>query len=305
MAFQLRTIGFDNSPGSTEIEVGDLLTIQIMCRTSDSITVDSVSDDQGNTWVQAGRHAANGQFCEIWWAICETKANTIITPVYSATPTQPFVEWAGWIPDGEFEVGDTNGSNQTSTSHPCGEVDIPADSLALTATSLSTAFSATPHTDYTELVKGTRGYTQYRLTTEEVLAADGAWTSGSSEEATNLHVVFQPVSGGGGADPTRGRLSFAEFEVPLISTRGRLSFAEFEVPLLLTRGRLSFAEFEVPTVVTRGRLSFSTMEVPSLPTSGRVSWFEFEVPEVGAAVVARFRRHIMGRRGWVRQGNRG
>jgi len=115
----------------------------------------------------------------------------------------------------------------------------------------------------------------------------------------------EEIGGGAEPDPTVGRLSFAEFEVPLISARGRLSFAEFEVPLLLTRGRLSFAEFEVPTVATRGRLSFSTMEVPSLPTSGRVSWFEFEVPDVGAAVVARFRRHIMGRRGWVRRGNRG
>src|SRR3990167_4160409 len=66
--------------------------------------------------------------------------------------------------------------------------------------------------------------------------------------------------------PTRGRVSFVEFEVPnaggATPTRGRISFAELEVPFLATRGRVSFAEVEVPNLATRGRVSFAEFEVP-------------------------------------------
>ena len=198
MAFTLRTIGTDNTPGSTEIEVGDLLLLSITCRTSDTITVTGVTDDQGNTWAQAGRHAAAGQFVEVWWAICGTKANTTVTPTYSATPTSPIVVWDGFVPPAEFEVGDTAGANSSGTTHSCGAVDAPADSLMLTVSSVTLAFSATPNEDYTELLKGTRNYQQYRLPTGAVSADDGAWTSGASETVASLQVVFQEPSGGGG-----------------------------------------------------------------------------------------------------------
>jgi hypothetical protein len=83
--------------------------------------------------------------------------------------------------------------------------------------------------------------------------------------------------------PTRGRVSWAELEVPFKATRGRVSWAELEVPLVGTRGRVSFAELEVPVAPTRGRVSFAEVEVPNPPgdpTRGRVSWVELEVPTV-------------------------
>ena len=86
------------------------------------------------------------------------------------------------------------------------------------------------------------------------------------------------------ATPTRGRVSFAEFETPFVSTRGRVSFAEFEVPLVSTRGRLSWAELEAPITLTRGRVAWTELQVPdeiaATPTRGQVSWVEFETPLV-------------------------
>lgn len=96
-----------------------------------------------------------------------------------------------------------------------------------------------------------------------------AWLTGA------LRIV--PASAAGGT-PTRGRVSFAELEVPNLLTRGLVSFAELEVPNVVTRGRISFAEFEAPNAPTRGRMSFAELEVPSLLTRGLLSFAEFEVP---------------------------
>lgn len=88
--------------------------------------------------------------------------------------------------------------------------------------------------------------------------------------------------------PTRGRVSWAEFEVPTVPTRGRASWAEFEIPLVPTKGRVSWAEFEVPDLPatpTRGRVSWAEFEIPFSATRGRVSWAEFEVPNVGPVIV--------------------
>ncbi len=101
-------------------------------------------------------------------------------------------------------------------------------------------------------------------------AADNAWAA--------VTMALRPAT----LTATRGRVSFAELEVPFVATRGRVSFAELEVPTVATRGRISFAELEVPTVATRGRVSQVEFEVPSLgsPTRGQVSWVELEVPDV-------------------------
>lgn len=96
--------------------------------------------------------------------------------------------------------------------------------------------------------------------------------------ATEVTIDYNPAT----ADPTRGRVSFAELETPFVVTRGRVSFAEVEVPFVATRGRVSFAEVEVPLAPTRGRVSFTEVEVPNAPadpTRGLVSFAEFEVPE--------------------------
>lgn len=78
--------------------------------------------------------------------------------------------------------------------------------------------------------------------------------------------------------PTRGLVSWAELETPLVPTRGRLSWAELETPLAPTRGRLSWSELEVPGVPTRGLVSWSELEVPLQATRGRISWAELEAP---------------------------
>jgi hypothetical protein len=78
--------------------------------------------------------------------------------------------------------------------------------------------------------------------------------------------------------PTRARLSWAEAEIPFVPTRARISWAETEVPAAPTRGWVSWAETEVPFVPTRARLSWAETEVPPAPTRGRISWAEAEVP---------------------------
>lgn len=104
---------------------------------------------------------------------------------------------------------------------------------------------------------------------------------GTSDDRAAVHLAIGEVAGG--PTPTRGRVSFAELEVPQVATRGRIAWAEFEVPSVATRGRVSFAELEVPQVPTRGSVSFAELEVPQVPTRGRVSWSELEVPNVPAA----------------------
>jgi hypothetical protein len=82
--------------------------------------------------------------------------------------------------------------------------------------------------------------------------------------------------------PTKGQVSWAEFEIPLVGTKGRISWSEFEVPLVATRGRISWTEFEIPLVPTKGLVSWAEFEIPtasSTPTRGLVSWAEFEVPD--------------------------
>lgn len=96
------------------------------------------------------------------------------------------------------------------------------------------------------------------------------------EDATGVLILESPT-------PTRGRISWAEFEVAFVPTRGRVSFAELEVPTVPTRGRVSWAELQAPFVPTRGRNSWSEFEVPAIPTRGRVSWAEFEVPDAAAS----------------------
>jgi hypothetical protein len=56
----------------------------------------------------------------------------------------------------------------------------------------------------------------------------------------------------GGLSPTRGLISWAELETPLVKTRGRVSWAELETPLAKTRGRFSWAEFQVPNEAGSG-----------------------------------------------------
>lgn len=84
---------------------------------------------------------------------------------------------------------------------------------------------------------------------------------------------------GTGSNPSRGQVSWAEFEVPGVVTRGQVSWAEFEIPIALTRGRVSWAELEVPSLLTRGRISWAEFEIPNAPTRGQVSQAEFEIPD--------------------------
>lgn len=82
--------------------------------------------------------------------------------------------------------------------------------------------------------------------------------------------------------PTRGRVSKAYLEVPLIPTRGRISRAYFEVPTVPTRGRFSQSYLEVPNASltpTRGRIGQSYFQIPNVPTRGRISQSYFEAPD--------------------------
>ena len=78
---------------------------------------------------------------------------------------------------------------------------------------------------------------------------------------------------------TRGRVSWSELQVPNRATRGRISWTEFETPLAATRGRISQTEFQVPNRLTRGRVSWTELQVPNSPTRGLLSWSEFQVPD--------------------------
>lgn len=93
-----------------------------------------------------------------------------------------------------------------------------------------------------------------------------------------------------GPTATRGQISFAELEVPLVPTRGQISWAELEIPLVPTRGLISWAEMEVPIAPTRGQTSWAELEVPAAPTRGQISWAEFQVPDVSSGTTRRLLR---------------
>ena len=78
--------------------------------------------------------------------------------------------------------------------------------------------------------------------------------------------------------PRRGQLSFAELEAPLTARQGQVSWAETEVPLGPRQGQLSWAELELPLAPRRGQLSWAELENPLGPRRGQVSWAEGEVP---------------------------
>jgi len=84
------------------------------------------------------------------------------------------------------------------------------------------------------------------------------------------------------ASPTKGRISWSEFETPFVPTKGRLSWIELEVPFQATQGRISFVEFETPFSPTHGRFSWVEFEAPVAPTRGRTSWLELEVPSLAS-----------------------
>lgn len=144
--------------------------------------------------------------------------------------------------------------------------------------------SRTYSNSFTELYFPTHANTAraHAFIASRVVAATGTYSTTFSctdtgDEMYGAIATFKK-SGGGGGTPTRGRVSFAELEVPNLLTRGLVSFAELEVPNVVTRGRISFAEFEAPNAPTRGRMSFAELEVPSLLTRGLLSFAEFEVP---------------------------
>lgn len=114
--------------------------------------------------------------------------------------------------------------------------------------------------------------------------AGGDLGENDSDTGTTLNPWFE-VDITAAATPTRGRISFAEAEIPFQATRGRVSFAELEAPLAPTRGRISFAEVEAPIAPTRGRVSWAEAQVPDLitadPTRGQIGWTELEVPIAG------------------------
>jgi len=133
----------------------------------------------------------------------------------------------------------------------------------------------TPEADYgganAESNGAGRIHTCYRTATVQLTGEQVTWDISQSNGAA----AYKEAAG---SSATRGRVSFAELEVPNLLTRGLVSFAELEVPNVATRGRISFAEFEAPSAPTRGRLSFAELEVPNLLTRGLLSFAEFEVP---------------------------
>lgn len=158
------------------------------------------------------------------------------------------------------------------------------------------------HDDTTDILVG-MGYRSSGVSDPEDPAAFSAATIGTAADNAWAAVTmalrpFVPT-------PTRGRVSWAELEIPFVPTRGRASWAELEVPTVPTRGRVSFAELEVPLVPTRALVSWAELEVPEPPTPtrglvsmvelevpfgptrGLVSWVELEVPDVGVYYTCR------------------
>jgi len=191
------------------------------------------------------------KFTAICWAI--TGHDSATAPVISAAatstnnaPDPPSLTPAGgakdflwlWIGGWEGEQTSPPTGNPTNYSNPIG-----ADSGTAGATSTNCRCAGASR--------------QLNAASEN----PPSWLISVSEDWTAWTLAIYPAT----IQPTRGRISWAEFEVPFQPTRGRVSWAEFEVVFVPTRGRVSWAEFEAPVVATRGR----------------ASWMEFQIPAVG------------------------
>lgn len=191
-------------------------------------------------------------------------ASTTATGIDTSNADPPSIDWstAGVWAVIVGATGHTGGASATYTA----------------PTNYTTNFAQRAHNDTVDVLIG-MGYNSSPADPENpgaFTAATIGTASANSWCAVTMALVPASIT------PTRGRVSFAELEVPFVATRGRISFAEFEIPTTATRGRISFSELEVPGISTRGRISFAEIEVPSLatPTRGLLSWAELEAPAV-------------------------
>lgn len=76
-----------------------------------------------------------------------------------------------------------------------------------------------------------------------------------------------------------------QFVPSIVASRRYGSFAGRDATTP-TRGRIGWAEQEVPGATpTRGRMGWAEVEVPFVPTRGRIAWAESEVPFVGSVPI--------------------
>jgi hypothetical protein len=259
------------------------LLIATVAFASNTITVNGITDTRGNTWtlVRRKQHASSAAGEELWIAHNATAGACTLTFDWSGTtsPQVMIAEFSGFA--NGVVVDQSNGQDFSSDPVSAGNITpVETTNVCVVAYKVISSFSITAYEDsFITLTNGSRSFEGYRL--------DGSGTfDGSvnmSAVETGSAVIANIYNSAGTPTATRGRVSFAEFETPLVATRGRVSFAEFETPLVATRGRISWGELEAPIVGTRGRLSFAELEVPGgdpAPTRGQVSWAELEAPLV-------------------------
>src|SRR3990167_8627732 len=209
------------------------------------------------------------------WLTAPGSNNATVARVTFPTPTGPPTTGAG-LQNFRALVRKTNHStNPTCAIQLYENGSLVSEVLAATTVSSTTGVVLQGSWNATSLGTSNGSAVECRVV--------GAVGGGSPGNRASLEVgaIEWNVDYTAAATPTRGRVSWAELESPLVGTRGRLSFAELESPAGATRGLLSWAELEAPAAPTRGRVSWAEHESPLAPTRGRVSWAETETP-VGA-----------------------
>lgn len=136
----------------------------------------------------------------------------------------------------------------------------------------------TPPTNYTERTdSGLDGTSGDRVKLGTGITTGGDVTCTAASPHFEMHVIIRQLNVTVSAT-RRGRVSWAEFEVPNVPHRAQVSFAELEVPNVPHRAQVSWAELEVPNAPRRAQISFAELEIPLPPRRAQVSWAEFEVP---------------------------
>jgi len=194
------------TPGA--VTSGNTLIYTYTARHTSALSVTSISDDQGNTWVKAASASqapeANGITAEIWYVLNATAGVTTVTPVISGAPkhywSQALQEISG------VAALDTSGSNNQESGQPT----VTADALSSQDTTVLIGACAqddsTNNTEWTavagylilyEVADGSTdapGWSGYRF---EIAAATESisWTREAGVASSSVIAVFRkPVA---------------------------------------------------------------------------------------------------------------
>lgn len=182
--------------GALTASVGDLITVTIGARLTETTTISSVSGSLNGAYTQAVSHGGNR--VRIYYFANSAGGSETVTVTMTGTITIGVIcgaqRWTGAATVAPADQ--TNTASNSATSHPHGSIT-EADGLILTVAAESATNTETVATDFTALSDGGfRYWAQYRIVSSSI-TTDGAFTSSVGINTECAIVGFNAAAGGG------------------------------------------------------------------------------------------------------------